>query len=179
MNDKKLKLTKRGFLFSLGICLALTFQAFAQTSRFTDSSVEYTFEIPEAKWKSTVKPSQTSPNAEFVYGDRSDGHLEIRKLTLKINQALPEIVRDEEQKLQFATGYVAGKEENFKGALGGKVFNYEFVRSGRNMSGRFYFLKADDKTIYVMRFTAMRDKLRSLRNQTDSIARTFDLKKTK
>jgi hypothetical protein len=179
MNDKKLKLITCGFLFSLGISLALALQAFAQTSSFTDSNVEYTFEIPEAKWKSTVKPSQTSPNAEFVYGDRSDGHLEIRKLTVKANQTLPDIIQDEVQKLQFATGYVAGKEETFKGALSGKVFNYEFVRAARNMSGRFYFLKVDDKTIYVLRFTAMRDKLRSLRNQTDSIARTFDLKKAK
>jgi hypothetical protein len=47
------------------------------------------------------------------------------------------------------------------------------------MSGRFYFLKADDKTVYVLRFTGQRDKLRSVRNQTDSIARTFGLKKSK
>jgi hypothetical protein len=161
------------------MCLALTFSAFAQSNNFSDSSVDYKFELPEAKWKLTSKPTQMSPNAEFVYGDRSDGHLEIRKLTLKTNQTLPDIVRDEEQKLQFVTGYVAGKEETFRGALGGKIFNYEFVRSARNMSGRFYFLKVDDKTIYVLRFTAMRDKLRSLRNQTDSIARTFDLKKAK
>jgi hypothetical protein len=47
------------------------------------------------------------------------------------------------------------------------------------MSGRFYFLKADDKTVYVLRFTGQRDKLRSVRNQTDSIARTFSLKKAR
>ena len=92
---------------------------------------------------------------------------------------LSETIRDEDQKLQFLPGYVAGKEEDFKGSLNGKVFNYEFVRSGRNMSGRFYFLKAADDTVYILRFTGQRDKLRSIRNQTDSIARTFDLKKAK
>ncbi len=45
------------------------------------------------------------------------------------------------------------------------------------MIGRFYFLKAGDNTVYVLRFTGFRDKLRSIRNQTDSIARTFALKK--
>ena len=88
-------------------------------------------------------------------------------------------IRDSEQSLQFQPGYVAGKQEEFKGSLGGKVFNYEYINSGRNMSGRFYFLKADDKTVYVLRFTGQRDKLRSVRNQTDSIARTFSLKKSK
>ena len=47
------------------------------------------------------------------------------------------------------------------------------------MSGRFYFLKIDDKTVYVLRFTGERDKLKSIRNQTDSIARTFSLSKAK
>jgi hypothetical protein len=47
------------------------------------------------------------------------------------------------------------------------------------MSGRFYFLKADDTNVYVLRFTGMRDQLRSIRNQTDLIARTFEIKKSK
>jgi hypothetical protein len=76
-------------------------------------------------------------------------------------------------------GYVPNKEENFSGALRGNVFNYEFVRSGRNMSGRFYFLRANDTTVYILRFTGERDRLRSIRNQTDAIARTFSIKTAK
>jgi len=171
-----MKLTR--VLFS--VCLALLFAsaAFAQES-FTDVNVDYTFDLPEAKWKQTVKPSTTSPNVEYVYGDRADGRLEVRRLDLKAGDMLSDLVASEEQRLQFLPGYVAGKEEDFKGSLNGKIFNYEFIRSGRNMSGRFYFLKADDKTVYVLRFTGQRDKLRSVRNQTDSIARTFSLKKSK
>jgi hypothetical protein len=86
------------------------------------------------------------------------------------------MIREEEQKLQFVPGYVAGREENFKGAFSGKVFNYEFVRSGRNMSGRFYFLKAAGDTVYVLRFTGEKNSLLSLRNETDLIARTFKVK---
>jgi hypothetical protein len=150
--------------------------AVAQESTFSDPNVDYSFILPDPGWKQIAKPSATSPNVEYVYNDRREGHLEIRKLAVTKNAILTDIMRDEETKLQFLPGYVAGKEENFSGALRGGVFNYEFLRIGRNMSGRFYFLKADDTTVYVLRFTGERDKLKSLRNQTDSIARTFSIK---
>lgn len=174
-----MKLTKLFPLFAVFIALVMTVSAFAQSETFSDANVEYTFELPEPNWKQTVKPSPISPNVEYVFGERQSGHLEVRKLSVKPGELLSETIRDEEQKLQFVSGYVAGKEEDFKGSLNGKVFNYEFVRSGRNMSGRFYFLKAADDTVYVLRFDGLRDKLRSLRNQTDSIARTFDIKKSR
>ncbi len=174
-----MKLSKLSFLFSAFAAFVLTASVFAQSRNFADSNVEYTFDLPQANWKMTVKPSQTSPNVEYVYDERQSGHLEIRKLSVKSGAALADLIRSEEQKLQFLPGYVAGKEETFKGTFDGKVFNYEFVRAGRNMSGRFYFLKANDQTVYVLRFVGIGDKLRSIRNQTDSIARTFDLKKSK
>ena len=174
-----MKPTKLSFLFVVLAALFLTATASAQTETFSDVNVEYTFALPEATWKMTLKPSDISPNVEYVYGERQSGHLEIRKVSTKPGAPLSETIRDEEQRLQFLSGYVAGKEEDFRGSLNGKIFNYEFVRSGRNMSGRLYFLKADDDSVYILRFTGQRDKLRSIRNQTDSIARTFELKKTK
>jgi hypothetical protein len=149
---------------------------FAQESTFSDSSVGYSFVLPEAGWKMIVKPSATSPNVEYVYNDRREGHFEVRKLTVAKGAYLTDILREEEAKLQFLPGYVAGKEENFSGLLRGNVFNYEFARAGRPMSGRFYFLRADDTTVYILRFSGERDRLRSIRNQTDSIARTFTVK---
>ena len=166
------------FFFSVVFTALFSVSIFAQSQTFNDPNVPYTFDLPEATWKMTLKPSSISPNVEYVFGDRSDGHLEVRKLTIKSGEMISETIDNEEQKLQFLTGYVAGKEEDFRGSLNGKVFNYEFVRSGRNMSGRFYFLKSDASTVYVLRFTGERDKLRSIRNQTDSIARTFEVKKS-
>ena len=151
----------------------------AQESTFSDANVDYSFVLPEAGWKVIAKPSVTSPNVEYVYNDRREGHLEVRRLTVAKNAFMTDIMRDEETKLQFLPGYVAGKEENFSGVLRGNVFNYEFARAGRAMSGRFYFLRADDTTVYVLRFTGERDRLRSIRNQTDSIARTFNVKVVK
>ena len=166
----------RKFLSVFALSLFLVASIFAQNETFSDPNVEYTFDLPEAAWKMTSKPSTLSPNVEYVFKDRTDGYLEVRKLSVKSNQMLSDVIRDEETKLQFMPGYVAGKEENFQGALDGRVFNFEFVRSARNMSGRFYFLKAKDDIVYVLRFTGERDKLRMIRNQVDSIARTFKVK---
>ena len=165
------------FIFSLALSLIFAMFAFAQSQTFSDVNVEYTFEVPESVWKVVIKPTASSPNVEYAYGDRLDGHFEIRKLIIRENELVSDLIqRDQEQKLQFLPGYVAGKEENFAGALKGRVFNYEFVRFGKNMSGRFYYVKADETAVYVLRFTGLRDKLRLIRNQTDSIARTFKLK---
>lgn len=164
-------------LFCVLLATLFAAAAFAQTDTFSDANVDYTFKLPDAAWKQIVKPSATSPNVEYVYNDRSDARLEVRGLTVKTGGTLDDAIGGEEQKVQFLPGYVAGKTEKFGGSLDGKVFNYEFIRAGRNMSGRFYFLKADDKTIYVLRFTGQREKLKTIRNQTDSIARTFAVKK--
>lgn len=174
-----MKTRKLSFLFSVVVALMLSISASAQSSTFADTNAEYTFDLPQANWKMIVKPSATSPNVEYVYDERQNAHFEIRKQQLKSGTLLSDLIRDEEQKLQFLPGYVAGKEENFNGTFDGKVFNYEFVRAGRTMSGRFYFLKADNTTVYILRFVGIGDKLKSIRNQTDSIARTFDLKKSK
>ncbi len=150
--------------------------AHAQNDLFSDPNVDYAFTLPEAKWKMTVKPSATSPNVEYVYGDRFDGHFEVRKLTVPKDSILTDIVQDEEQRLQFRPGFVSSREENFSGKLRGAIYNFEYVAAGRVMGGRFYFLKANDTTVYVLRFSGQKDSLRSLRNQTDSIARTFGVK---
>lgn len=162
----------------LALIAGLFFAGFAaaQGNSFSNPDVEYVFELPDERWKMTVKPSATTPNVEYVYGDRTDGHLEVRKLPIPARGVFSDLIREEEQKLQFLPGYVAGKEEQFGGFLNGAVFNFEFVRAGRPMSGRFYFLRSGD-TAYIIRFTGFRDKLRSIRNQTDSIARTFNIKK--
>jgi hypothetical protein len=54
--------------------------------------------------------------------------------------------------------------------------SYEFVRTGKPMLGRTYYLQVDSRTIYALRFTGLRDKISRIRNQTDLIARTFKMK---
>jgi hypothetical protein len=169
---KRLRITK---YFAAVVCVLSSISVFAQTETFSDPNVDYSFEVPDPKWKMTVKPSATSPNVEYVFGDRNDGHLEVRKLAASQDTILGDLIREEEDKLRFLPGFVAGKEEVFRGKMSGTVFNFEFVRAGRPMSGRFYFLRSGDK-VYVLRFTGFRDKLRTIRNFTDSMGRTFSVK---
>lgn len=175
MKSKRLSLP-----LSVGIVLLLALSGFAQKKCdgfcFDDPNVEYTFLLPNDDWKMTVKPSPMSPNVEYVYKFRNEGHLQVRKIKVKSGALLSQAIRNEEQKLRFRPGFVAGKQENFRGAFSGRVFNYEFVRSGRNMGGRSYFLRFNDTVVYLIRFTGIKNKLRVIRNQTDSIARTFKKK---
>jgi len=170
-------LRKHRLISALAMIALSCMAVFAQDQIFTDPAVEYSFTIPDTGWKASVRPSSTNPNVEYVYGDRRDGHLIVRKLSVQKNAILTDVIQDEAQnKLQFLPGYVAGKEENFNGKLRGSAFNYEYVSAGHPMAGRIYFLRANDTTVYTLRFTGPKDGLRSLRNQTDQIARTFSVK---
>lgn len=172
-----MKLRALSFTFLLSLTLALTaISAFAQGGSFSDPNVEYRFDLPDAKWKMTVKPSATNSNVEYVSGDRLDGHLSVRKQTVAKDALLSGVIADDETKRQFLPGYVAGKQEGFSGKLSGSVFNFEYVTSGRSMAGRYYFLRANATTVYILRFSGQKDSLRSLRNQTDSIGRSFAVK---
>ncbi|HEX8096950.1 MAG TPA: hypothetical protein VF507_02890, partial [Pyrinomonadaceae bacterium] len=66
--------------------------------------------------------------------------------------------------------------ERFAGRLNGVTVSYEYTAGGTAMAGRIDYLQADSRTIYMLRFTALRDRLSRIRNQTDLIARTFKLK---
>lgn len=152
-------------------------RALAQAHSYTSAKVDYTVDFPSTVWRLVDEPDELHQHAEFVFGDRNDGYLRIRKEALDIGLTVREFGRrDQEQKVNFLPGYVAGKEENFTGRLSGVTISYEFTQAGKPMAGRTYYLQADDHTVYALRFTGMRDKLARIRSQTDQIARTFRLK---
>jgi hypothetical protein len=144
---------------------------------FTSDKIDYTIELPSTTWRIISEPDAAHEHVEFVYGDRLDGYLQIRKEVVEAGIAASDLARrDREQKLRFLPGFVAGKEETFSGRLNGVTVSYEFIKTGKAMLGRIYYLQADNRTIYTLRFTGLRDKLARIRNQTDLIARTFKLK---
>lgn len=144
---------------------------------YTHEKVDYTFELPSATWRAILEPDAAHEHPEFVYGDRLDGFLTIRKEVVDAGMSPSELARrDQDLKLRFLPGFVPGKEEPFKGRLEGVTMSYEFVRTGKTMIGRTYYLQTDPRTIYALRFTGLRDKLTRIRNQTDLIARTFKTK---
>ena len=151
-------------------------RAAAQES-YTSDQIDYTIELPSDLWRVISEPDGAHEHAEFVYGDRLDGYLQIRKEVVDAGTTPSDLARrDMDQKLRFLPGFVEGKEEPFKGRLNGVTASYEFIKTGKPMMGRIYYLQADNRTIYALRFTGLRDKLARIRNQTDLIARTFKLK---
>jgi hypothetical protein len=144
---------------------------------FTNDKIDYVLELPSTQWRVISEPDAAHEHAEFVYGDRLDGHLQIRKEILEAGPKPSDLARrDLDQKLRFFPGFVEGKEETFSGRLSGITISYEFVKTGKPMMGRIYYLQADNRTIYALRFTGLKDKLARIRNQTDLIARSFRLK---
>jgi hypothetical protein len=144
---------------------------------YTSGQVEYTLELPSEQWRSISEPDASHEHVEFVYGDRLEGYLRIRREAVDAGTSASDIARrDLDQKLRFLPGFVEGKEEKFSGRLNGITISYEFVRTGKPMMGRIYYLQADNRTVYALRFTGLKDRLARIRNQTDLIARSFRLK---
>ena len=166
----------RRILAFLLVLIALAAPVALAQQTYTHDQVEYSFEIPSPNWKSILEPD-ASHQPEFVYGDRLDGYLQIRKEVVDAGTT-PALLaqRDQDLRLRFLPGFVEGKQEAFNGRLDGVTMSYEFVRTGKPMLGRVYYLQADNRTIYALRFTGLKDKLARIRNQTDLIARTFKLK---
>jgi hypothetical protein len=167
---------QRILVFALVLAGLIAPVTFAQ-QLYSHEKVDYTFELPSATWKSILEPDAAHEHPEFVFGDRLDGFLQIRKEVVEAGTTPSEVARrDQDLKLRFLPGFVEGKEEKFDGRLDGVTMSYEFVRTGKPMLGRTYYLQADNRTIYALRFTGLRDKLSRIRNQTDLIARTFKTK---
>ena len=144
---------------------------------YTNDKVDYSFELPSATWKVIAEPDAAHEHSEFVYGDRLEGYLQVRKEVVDAATTPADLARrDQDQKLRFLPGFVEGKEEKFNGRLDGVTIAYEFVKTGKPMMGRVYYLQADNRTIYALRFSGLRDRLGRIRNQTDLIARTFKIK---
>jgi hypothetical protein len=148
-----------------------------QEHSYSSPKTNYVVDFPSSTWRLVDEPDEIHQHAEFVYGDRNDGYLRIRKETLDERVDIKEFAsRDQDQKERFRPGYVDGKDDPFTGRLPGRTVSYEFTQAGKPMAGRSYYLQGDSRTVYVLRFTGMRDKLLKIRNQTDLIARSFRLK---
>ncbi len=171
-------ITFLGLVFLAAVSPATShLRAQEQAHSYSSAKVNYVVDFPSAIWHLVAEPDEIHQHAEFVYGDRNDGYLRIRKEVLDEGLSVEEFARrDQDQKERFRPGYVDGKEESFTGRLAGRTISFEFSQAGKPMAGRSYYLQGDSHTVYVLRFTGMRDKLLRLRSQTDLIARSFKLK---
>ena len=164
-------------VLSAVLLLALCCSVTSAQQVYTSDNVDYVIELPSTDWRVISEPDAAHERVEFVFGDRLDGHLKIRKEVVAAGTTASDIARrDQDQRLRFLPGFVAGKEEKFAGRTNGVTASFEFIKTGKPMLGRVYYLEADNRTIFALRFTGLRDKLARIRNQTDSIARSFKVK---
>jgi opacity protein-like surface antigen len=167
---------KRLFICTLALLACAASAASAQES-FTSETDEYALELPSDVWKAVPRPDNAHQHTEFVNGDRLGGYLRVRKDVVEGDTKLSDFARAEaDTKLRYQPGFVGGKEERFAGRLNGIVTTYEYTSGGKPMAGRIYYLQADGRTLYVLHFTGLRDRLQRIQNQTDAIARSFRLK---
>lgn len=157
--------------------IAVSYSAAVAQESYTREQLDYILELPSPQWRMISDPDSSQQHVEFVFGDRLEGYLQIRKEVVDAGTTPSDLARrDLDQKLRFLPGFVEGKEEKFSGRLTGVTVTYEFVKTAKPMLGRVYYLQADPRTVYALRFSGLRDRLGRIRNQTDLIARSFRLK---
>src|SRR5438128_12044788 len=129
--------------------------AAAQEQNYSNSKYNYTLQLPSGVWRLISEPDEIHQHTEFIYGDRNDGFLRIRKETLPDGATIKEFAhQDLDQKERFLPGYIGGgKEEAFSGRLNGVNISFEYTQAGKPMAGRTYYLQADSHTIFALRFT--------------------------
>jgi len=164
-------------LFAVVTLTAFASSLKAQSEVYTTDNLEYSLELPSPTWRVISGRDAVHEHPEFLNGDRLNGYLKVRKEAVEANITMADLARrDLDQKLRYLPGFVEGKEEKFNGRLDGVTVFYEFTQTGKPMMGRIYFLQSDPRTAYVLYFTGLRDSIARIRNQTDSIARSFKIK---
>lgn len=163
-------------LAALGFSVAPTVVS-AQDQTYSSGKGDYIIDLPSATWRLVDEPDDVHQHTEFIYGDRNDGYLRIRKETLEQGLTIRGFAdRDQDQRTRFLPGFVNGKVDSFTGRMSGVTVSYEYTNAGKSMSGRTYYLQGENNVVYVLRFTGLREKLLRIRNQTDAIARSLRAK---
>jgi len=139
---------------------------------FEDPEGKYSLTLPSG-WSAVVsRDGLGRSDVKIVYRVNEHGTLKIRRATLESEIAPMEFARrEEEHTLRFQPGYVKGKLEDFSGDSA--LVSYDYTTSGRPMLGRNYYVRVNPTTIFVLRFTGLRNILGPIRNQTDQMARSF------
>ena len=154
--------------------------AFAQTEAFEDPDGKYTLNLPTG-WLGVVNTDGLGRNeVNIVYKVRENGSLKIRVAEVAPDtEPMDYATQDERERVRFAPSYDKISMEKFLlgGTRTGALLSYDYKNaSGQLFTGRVYYVRADEKTIYVLQFTGRRNILGTLRSHTDLIARSLKLK---
>ncbi|MBI3948933.1 MAG: hypothetical protein HY314_00540 [Acidobacteria bacterium] len=112
---------------------------------------------------------------DFVFDNREQGLLRIRERRRDRDMTPEEFARrEQETSLRFLPGFTQGSIEPFSNRnYPGTALSFDFTFGGRPKTARYYYLKIDPNTFYVMQFEGNPQVLRTIRNRTDLMARSF------
>ena len=165
------------------VCLAGVAPQAQELESFEDPDGKYTLKLPKG-WLYVVNQDKVTgkSDVQIVYGVRENGALKIRVIENVDPKAETIAVakKDENESLRFLTGYTTAKVETFlTGNRMSAIAIYDYKNTANQpMTGRNYYVRVNDTTVYLLRFTGRPTTLGSLRNQTDLIARSLRLKTT-
>jgi hypothetical protein len=156
--------------------------AYAQsaTEVFEDPDGKYIINLPSG-WLGIVNTDGLGrKDVNIVYKVRENGALKVRVAEVEPNtEPITYAAKDEQDRVRFAPSYDKISVEKFVigGSRIGALLSYDYKNAaGQPFTGRVYYLRMDEKTIYVLQFTGRRNILSTLRSHTDQIARSFKLK---
>jgi len=140
-----------------------------------DPEGKFTLQLPNKGWIAIYsRDGLNRPQLDIIYRVREDGNLEVRQMTVEPGAKMIDVATKDEQTLSFqAPGYAKGSIENFGAKGDAAVLTYDYTRGGKPLMGRRYYLRVNDTTAFVLRFTGNRNTLGPLRSQTDAIARSI------
>ncbi|MEK7832310.1 MAG: hypothetical protein AAB401_14550 [Acidobacteriota bacterium] len=174
---------KRHFIFALSLLIltaAFAVEASAQEV-FEDPDGKYSMSLP-AGWLGIVNKDGLGRNeVNIVYKVRENGALKVRRIEdadAKMD-SMAYANKDESERIRFNPKYDKIGIEKFVMSAGksGALLSYVYhSTSGQPFTGRIYYLRTDEKTIYVLQFTGRKNILSTLRSHTDAIARSFKVK---
>jgi len=169
-------------LFLSASLFAASALAQSQSEVFEDPDGKYTLNLP-AGWLGVVNTDGLGHNeVNIVYKVRENGALKIRVAEVAPDtEPMDYAAKDEQERVRFAPSYDKISLEKFLlgGTRVGALLSYDYKNAaGQPFTGRVYYVRANEKTIYVLQFTGRRNVLGTLRSHTDLIARSLKLKST-
>ena len=170
----------RCLFVSILLSLATVPVAFAQEV-FEDPDGLYTITLP-AGWLGIISQDSLGRNdVNIVFRNHENGSLKLRRVdNVEASTDIMEFAKDDENNtVRYRPSYKKLTMEKFLAGTGktGVLLAYDYNNaSGQPFTGRVYYLKLNDSTIFILTFTGRKNVLGTLRNQTDSIARSLKIK---
>jgi hypothetical protein len=150
-----------------------------QDRAFSDPGGKYELTLKEGWEPVTYKDGGGNTVTDIVFENRERGILRIREMRVDENLSAEAVARRElETAIRFRPGFTAGSVEPFSGKdADGVVLAFDFTFGGRHKTARYYYLKINENTVYALRFEGDPGVLRTMRNRTDLMARSFRVRR--